>query len=108
MARTALSVQSITRAGLNPSYTAANADGHSISNDGKKTFLHVKNGGGGSVDVTVQTPGSVDGLAVADRVVAVPAGEERAIGPFPTAYYGSTVNVDFSGVTSVTVAALKV
>jgi hypothetical protein len=111
MARTALSLQEIIRTGLSPSYTAANVDGHSVANDGKLTFVHVKNGSGGEVTVTIDTPGTVDGLAIADRTVAVPAGEERIIGPFPTAYYNQadgTVHVDFSAVTSVTIAAFKV
>jgi hypothetical protein len=111
MARTALSVQSIVRAGLSPTYTAANVDGHSVANEGKQTFIHVKNGGASPITVTIPTPGSVDGLAVADRTVNVPAGEERMIGPFPAAFYNQadgTVHVDFSAVTSVTLAAFKV
>lgn len=110
MARTALAVQQVRRAGLEPAYTAANADGHAIANTGKEV-LHVKNGGGGSINVTAVIPGTVDGQAIGDRVVAVPAGEERIIGPFPGTIYdqpGTTdMHVDFSGVTSVTVAALR-
>lgn len=114
MARSALAVQTVTITGLNPSFTAANVDGHSIVNDGR-TVLYVKNGGAGSVNVTIQTPGSVDGNAIADRVVAVPAGEDRIIGPFAPRVYNQqsgadahAVYVDFSAVTSVTVAALRI
>jgi hypothetical protein len=78
MARTALSVQEIVRTGLDPSYEAANTDGESVANDGR-TFVHVDNASGGSINVTVVHPGTVDGLAVADLVVAVPAGEDRMI-----------------------------
>lgn len=111
MARTALSVQQIARSGLEPAYSAANADGHSVVNDGKLTFVHVKNGSGSSINVTIATPGSVDGNAIADKVVAVPAGEERIIGPFPTSWYNQsdgTVHVDFSAVTAVTCGAFKI
>jgi len=108
MARTALTVQTVSRTGLNPSYTSANADGHSVASEGEKTFLHVKNASGGSINVTVQTPGTVDGLAISDLIVAVPASGERMIGPFPIGYYTTSLLVDFSSVTSVTVAALKV
>jgi hypothetical protein len=109
MARTALAVQDIVRAGLNPVYSAANVDGHSIQNNGR-TVLHVKTAGT-PCTVTIQTPGTVDGMAVADRTVALGATAERIIGPFPPGDYdqpgGLGVYVDFSAVTAVTVAALR-
>lgn len=43
------------------------------------TVLHVKNGSGVSTNVTLATPGTVEGLAIADRTVAVPAGQDRFI-----------------------------
>lgn len=112
MARTALTVQSIIRNGLAPSFGAANVDGHAVPNDGK-TWIEVKNAGGSPITVTIQTPGTVDGMAVADRTVVVPATTgDRMIGPFPPNQYNQisgsdvgTVYVDFSAVTSVTVAA---
>lgn len=111
MARTALAVQQVERAGLEPAYTAANVDGHSIANTGKEA-LHVKNDDASPINVTFLTPGTVDGQAVADRVQAVPAGEERIFGPFPKNIYDQpgteVVHVDFSAVTSVTVAALRI
>lgn len=109
MARETLTVQEISRSGLNPSYTAAVADGHKIENTGRE-FVHVKNASGASVNVTIQTPGTVDGLAVADRVVAVPASEERMIGPFAPSDYNQDddeVYVDYSATSSVTAAAVQ-
>lgn len=109
MARTALAVQQIVRSGLTPSYSAANVDGHSIQNGGSE-FLHVKTGGT-ACNVTIVTPGTVDGQAVADRVIAIGTTSERMIGPFPPDVYNqpgaADVHVDFSAVTSVTVAALR-
>jgi hypothetical protein len=111
VARTSLTVQDIDRTGLTPSFSAANADGHEIDNDAiLRTFLYVKNGGGGGITVTVVTSETRDGLAVADLTVSVGAGADSIIGPFPPAQYDQTddtVDVDFSGVTSVTVAAFK-
>jgi len=109
MARTALTVQDIVKTGLSPSYTAANADGHSVANVGDM-LVHVKNGGAGSITVTCQTPAKQDGMDIAELQVAIPAGEERMIGSFPTRTFNQsdgTVYVDFSGVSSVTVAALR-
>lgn len=114
MARVVLAPQTVLRTGLTPAYTAAPAtganNGNTIVNAGKM-MLHVKNGGGSPCNVTVDTPGTVDSLAVADRVVAVPAGGERMIGPFPIATYNQTggfIAVDYDFITSVTVGAFIV
>lgn len=109
MARTEITYQQIARTGLEQTYAAANADGNKFSNDGRM-FLHVKNGGGAPITVTIQTPGTVDDLAIADQAVVVTNAEERMIGPFPPTIYNQSdrmVYVDYSAVTSVTVALLR-
>ena len=110
MAVTVLAVQQITKAGITPAFTAANADGHSILNDGL-TFLEVKNAGA-EMTVTIATPQTVDGLAVADRVVTVPLTTgDKMIGPFGTDYNqadGSGLLVTFSRVSDVTCGAFRV
>lgn len=111
MARTALTVNQIAPSGLAAALAAANVDGHSVANDGR-TFIHVKNASGAPINVTVKASAyKVGGLALTDVVIAVPATTgERLIGPFdPTAFNqsGGEVNVDFSAVTSVTVAAYR-
>ena len=55
--------------------------GNKVLNDGK-TYIEVANGSGDSINVTIDCPGSVDGFAVADLVVAVGAGVRKKIGPF--------------------------
>ncbi len=116
MARSELTVEDVVRTGLNPTYNNAATDGHAIDNASKRVFIHVKNGSGGSVDVTITTPSTVDGLAIADRVVAVPASGERMIGAFPEAVYSQedatlgidkAVYVDYSATTSVTIGVFK-
>lgn len=114
MARTVLAAQQVVATGLEPVYTAANADGHFFENDGN-TILHVKNGGAGEIDVTIQTPATQAGLAVSEQVVVIPAGEERLIGNLAPATYNrptggadaGKVYVDFEAVTSVTVALFE-
>lgn len=109
MARTALAIQNADSDGLVAAYTAANAAGHSIDPDG---ILHVKNDAVGSIDVTLVTPETRGGgLAVADRVIAVAAGAETFIfvprdERESFAQPDGTVNVDFSAVTTVTVALI--
>lgn len=108
MARSALTVQTVALAGVTPSYSAANVDGHSFANDGD-TFLQVKNTSGSAITVTLQTPATVDGVALTDPTVTVPATTgDKMIGPFPTRAFnqaGGVVYVDFSAVTNVTCAA---
>lgn len=107
--RTALAVQQISRSGLTPNYTAANVDGHSIQNT-QKEYLHVKTGGTGTT-VTVVTPGTVDGQAIADKAYAIGTNTEMKIGPFPREVYDQsdgTVHVNFSSVTTVTCGAFRV
>lgn len=108
MARTALTVQQISRAGLTPSYAAANVDGHSMPADGV-AFAHVKTVGTGCT-VTVPIPKTVDGQAVSSKTYVIGTNSERMIGPFKSDPYGQsdgTVNLDFSAVTAVTVAGFR-
>lgn len=108
MARTALTVQQVTRSGLTPSYGAANVDGHSVGNAGTEV-LHVKTGGTGCT-VTILIPGKVDGQTVPGKAIVIGTSSERLIGPFPPSIYNQAsgeIYVDFSAVTSVTIAALR-
>lgn len=114
MARTALTAQATSTAGLKPTYAAANADGHMFTPESGRV-LHVKNGGGSPITVTVQAEVSLDGLVLPDRTVSIPTSEERLIGPFAGAVYmqrtganKGKVYVDFSAVASVTVALIDV
>jgi len=104
-----LTVQTVSRSGLQPSLAAAAGGGDSFANTGNE-FVYISNGGGGSITLTIVTQSTVDGQAVADRTVSVPAGESRFVGPFPTSHYNDAngrVQLTYSGVTSVTVAICK-
>jgi hypothetical protein len=106
-----LVVDTITRGGVNPNYNAADAGGDDFMNDAeRRTFLAVNNESAETVTVTIATSATMDGLQVADRDVAVGAGAEAFIGPFPPNIYNQadgTIHVTYSAVTDVLVAALK-
>ena len=110
-----LTVETIIKAGVQPVYSAVNSEDQFINPSNERTFLHVKNGGGGSINVTVvaqKTSAKVQGVGVVtidNIVVAVPAADERMIGPFSDAYTDSDglVTVQYSGTTSVTAQAIK-
>lgn len=106
-----LATQSVARAGVAPSYAAATAGGDKFTPD-RDTFLHVKNGSGGALTVTIATPRTDQvGNPVADNAISVPAAGERMIGPFPAEHYADPADglaaITYSGVTSLTVGAFR-
>ena len=111
MARTALSaIEIITDTGnVNPTFDAAHVDGNSFVNTGKE-FLVVKNNNAGTLTVTIQTPQTVSGLAVAERTVALLTTEEGYIGTFTKSLYDQTtgeVYIDTDIQASVTLMAFR-
>jgi hypothetical protein len=114
MARTALPIHRATPGtGLVLARTNAIADGHMFTNSGD-TLLLVKNDDASSKTITIPTPREVQGLALADPTYVVPAGEEWRIGPFDPATFNQPsgadagkVYVNYSAVTSVTVAVIE-
>lgn len=124
MARQALTVAQIDSDGLllragTPvegamgEFVAANADGHSFMNDGdRRTFIAVDNiDGVVSTTLTIETYGTLDGLAIADRTVVVAEGDMVLVRPGPANIFNrpdGTVWFGLSVVTDVKVCAVKV
>ena len=100
----------LTGSGLTPAYTAA-AGGGDTTAAGDRVFLHVKNGGGSPITVTLTTPGTVSDVAVSDPTYSVTNAQERMIGPLkPQLFADPTtglVSIAYSGVTTVTVGAFQ-
>jgi hypothetical protein len=120
MAIIQLAVQTPTRAGLAAVYTASGAspllntaDTFQFANTGRE-ILHFKKSGATDCVVTIVTPQTVDGLAVADRTVTVPATTgDVMIGPFPPAMYntpgtGTFAGFSLSNITGLSVAIVRV
>lgn len=87
---------------INP--TVAAAAGDTLPNPGD-VLLVVKNAAAAAIDVTAVTPKTFAGIAVADLVVTVPAGETRGIGPFDPAAFNNDdgkVAINYSAVASIT------
>ncbi len=104
-----LSVQVVALTGLKETQAAAAAGGDAFLNSGHE-FLHVKNGGGGEVTITVDSQTACNQGGTHDVAVAVPAGEERLIGPLPKARFNDEnekAQVTYSGVASVTVSVVR-
>ena len=104
-----LTTQNIVTAGIAVTYSAVAASDTVVP--GVTDFIHVKNGGGSPTTVTITTPGTVDGLAIADRAVVVTNATEKMI-KIPAEFYRDPATglatVTCSPTTSVTIAALRV
>lgn len=109
-----LTVQDAVVSGLTESLAAAAGGGDSFDNNGQ-CILEVVNGGGGSITVTIDDPGSPSPAGATqfnpDVAVTVGAGASKLIGPFPPFRFNDAngrVNVSYSGVTTVTVRVIRV
>lgn len=112
MPRTALTVREPSLTGTILTQTAVPGtganNGVSFDNDGK-TVLVVINGGAGATVPTLDATTTVSGVAFTDPVGSVANDSiPEVYGPFDRAVFGSTVGVDFSVATGVTVCALRV
>ena len=116
MAEKRLSAQGFASAGVAPSYyTSATAVALTVGDfapSGDQFLLNpgewllVKTGAT-PVNIIIQTPGTVDGLAIADRTIAVPANVERLIGPFDAGAYGNPVKFALSAITNLSIAVFR-
>lgn len=105
-----ITVQDVTAAGITPSYVAASAGGDSFTNNGR-TMLHIKNGGTSSITVTIVSARTCNFGFQHDLTVTINASSEKMIGPFAPERFNNDsamMQVNYSAVTSVTVAALEV
>jgi len=107
---TTISVQPITLSGITPVYSDAVAGGVQFANDGR-IFLHLTNTNGASRAVTITTPYQEGGLDLADVYVTLEATTgDVMVGPFPPKLFnnsGGFVQVNFSAISDVKVAAIK-
>jgi hypothetical protein len=110
------SYQSITYTGTDITFSAptGGALADSVNNPDTRGFYWVKNAAaGGTITVTIHTPGSVYGISLPDVAVSIPDGEQRLIGPLSLdlgdpAFLGAVAMSITGTMTGVTAAAVKV
>ena len=104
MPRTAITVTQVTRLGVAPATATAGyaTNDHSIADNDGRVWLEAASTAGSATVITVETPGTVDGLAVADLTVSVPTNATRIIGPFPPAIYNQSDGSLYVGVEQTT------
>jgi hypothetical protein len=104
-----LAVQKGARTGTAITYVAAAAGGDQFPAAPGRA-LHVKNDGGSSIDVTINSQKVCDQGVDHDVVVAVAAGAEKVLSGFTSERFADAngyVQVAYSGVTTVTVAVVE-
>ena len=105
-----LTTQTVTAlAGTAVTMASAAAGGDTVNRPARGLYLKVTNGSGGSLDVTIAVPGNAwNGAAAPDTTVAVAAGATKYI-PMDARYANSSnqAAITYSGVTSLTVAAIQ-
>lgn len=113
MARSTPTTQNITDDGLTATMAAPNSDGD-IADCGAGVFATILNGSGAPITVTLITPGTSHGLAIADRTTSIAAGASKDV-PLK-GYYKQPADavtgpgqclIDYSAVASVTRAIKK-
>lgn len=113
MADARLAAEKVVRGGLAATYNGSLSTGDDYQvNAPHNIILHFKKSGAGACVVTFTTQNTIDGQAVADRTVSVPATTgDRFIGPFPEKIYADTIGdlrFQLSEVTGLTVAVLRI
>ena len=105
-----LTVQEIDRDGVVPTYVACDVGGDEFVNEGRLTFVYVKNTDASPRTVTFVTQKTVDGEAVDDKDVVVAPTSEEPIGPWPASIYNDSdgkVQITYSAVVNLTIAVLQ-
>jgi len=99
---TALTVKDVVQAGLNTASMSSpdGTNGNKFSADGR-TFLRVKNTGTQKI-VTIETAGTVKGMAIADPTFTIPATTGDVLIPILPEYYQPGTQDVFVTVDSVT------
>lgn len=103
-----LTQQKMDQDGITPTYDNAAGGGDTVV-PGAGSFIHVKNGDASPTTVTLVTPGTVAGLAVADQPVVIAAGAEAMV-PVSSLYRDPATgraSITYSSVTSLTIASLR-
>lgn len=90
MAKTTLTLTTTARTGVAPTVeTPDEVEGNQFTND-QATVFRFYNGDAAAHVVVVPTTRTVDGKAVKDQVVSVPASGIRYFGPYSNANYGTS------------------
>jgi hypothetical protein len=98
--------QTALASGLTPTYNAAAGGGDTLTGVDDHTQITIVNGHSSSQTVTFAPVYTPFGETITPRAVAVPNGQSRVV-RLPSAIYGNSVAMTYSGVTLLTFASIK-
>lgn len=102
--------ETIDTDGLSATYHAASGGGDKVA-PGSGIAIHVVNASGADVDVTLVTPGTVDGNPISDRVVTAPTMTSNTFIAVPELYRNPAdglASITWEATTSVTFAVIRI
>lgn len=86
--------------------SVATATGVTVANNGK-IVIAINNGSASPLVLTTKLARGVQGQVPTLPTFSLPAGKIQAFGPFNVADFGAVVEIDFTGVASVTAQAFE-
>ena len=104
-----LTVQESSIDGITPTFNACDVAGDEFVNDGD-IWIHIDNSDASPHTATIDTPQTVDGLALSNPAVVVAAGTQAVAGPFSTTRFNDAagkVQITYDAVTSLTIAVIR-
>jgi hypothetical protein len=113
----AITIQNIVTSGLTPAYGAAAAADTVAVTSSDRICVHVKNGAGSPITVTIPKVASTvtvpgyGSVSTADITATIAAGAEALIGPIPQGYVDpatGTAAVNYSSTTTITRTAYRI
>lgn len=108
MPRTEVPLRTITKAGYTPTALVAGdlTNGNVVKGNNGAIWLEAKNTGVSPYTLTVNTPGTVEGNPIGDKVYTLAASAELRVGPFSQHAYGNDIEFNVNNV-AITVAAYQ-
>ncbi len=105
-----LTVEIIDGDGLAATYNSAASGGDNFANPTEDILVHAKNTASAARVITVNTPATIHGEAIANPTISVPATTgERFFGPFNKDVYNASgkVSLTYDNNGSLTIAVLR-
>ncbi|KKK48334.1 hypothetical protein LCGC14_3146150 [marine sediment metagenome] len=105
MPRVTITPSQLIVGGVAFSPVAVETDGNAFPNTGNQLF-YIKNSNAGTIVVTIQTPLTIEGIAVAEITKSILTTEEFVFGTFSTHIFNQSngeVWIDYDVATSVTI-----
>lgn len=96
MSRQILTLQRVDASGKVLDFSNFSVDGMSVMNNGADTVVQIANDHTAAISVTIEHPGEVDGNAVADKVVSIPAADTVTVKALSLNYVQASGYVHFN------------